>query len=214
MVSIVSAIAQAAAIAPSSAGARIGQRSMATMRCARGAAKPTLSTSRLAAARVQHHAAAAFAVGVDQVVDRRVEPGLRQRLDHKAALPVAIARRRPVLERAAAAGAEMRTDRRDPLRARGLDRDRAAGGRDGRARPRPRRFRRAARTAQRPARPACRRCRRRAGRAAQSSDVRPWPAIAGDGAPRPAHHGDRRQVATRGQAVEAPDQQQRQTATG
>ena len=78
----------------------------------------------LAAARMQHRAAAAFAMGVDQFVDRCVEPGLRQRLDDQAALPVAIARRGPMLERAAAADAEMRAHRRDPLRARLRDLDR------------------------------------------------------------------------------------------
>ena len=75
----------------------------------------------LAAARMEHRAAAAVAMGVDQIVDRRVEPGLRQRLDDEAALPVAIARGVPVLHRAAAADAEMRADRRDALGARGLD---------------------------------------------------------------------------------------------
>ncbi len=49
----------------------------------------------LAAPRVQHRAAAALAMGVDQVIDRRVEPGLRQRLDDERALPVAIARASP-----------------------------------------------------------------------------------------------------------------------
>ncbi len=76
-----------------------------------------------AAARMQHGAAAAVAVGVDQVADRRIEPGLAQRLDHQAALPGAVGRRRPVLHGAAAAGAEMRTDRRDALGARRVDGD-------------------------------------------------------------------------------------------
>ena len=40
-----SASAQAASIAPSSAGSRIGQRSIGMMSCKPAAAKPTLSTS-------------------------------------------------------------------------------------------------------------------------------------------------------------------------
>ena len=53
--------------------------------------------------------------------DRRIEPGLRQRVDDQAALPFPIAGRGPVLDRAAAADAEMRTERLDALRACGLD---------------------------------------------------------------------------------------------
>ena len=41
---------------------------------------------------MERRAPAPVAVGVDQFVDRRVEPGLRERLDDEAALPVAIAR--------------------------------------------------------------------------------------------------------------------------
>ena len=51
--------------------------------------------------------------------------GLRQRLDDEIALPGAIALGVPVLDRAAAADAEMRTERRDPFRAGALDLEQA-----------------------------------------------------------------------------------------
>ena len=73
------------------------------------------------AAGMQHDAAASRAMGVDEVVDLRRDAGLAQRIDHEIALPGAIARGLPMLERAAAAHAEMRTDRRDALGACGLD---------------------------------------------------------------------------------------------
>ena len=66
-----------------------------------------------AAPGVEDGAAAAVAVGVDEIADRRVEPGLAQRLDDEIALPRAIGRALPMLHRAAAADAEMRADRRD-----------------------------------------------------------------------------------------------------
>ena len=118
-----SAIAQAAASAPSRPGARIGQRSIATRSCALSDAKADLDDVAPPAAGMKDGAAAALAVRIDDVVDRRVEPDLRQRLDHQRALPVAIVRGVPVLQRAAAADAEMRTDRRDPLGARDVDAD-------------------------------------------------------------------------------------------
>ena len=74
-----------------------------------------------AAPRMEDGAPPALAVRVDQVADRRVEARLPQRRDDQAALPFAIAREIPVLRLAAAAHAEMRADRRDALRARGLD---------------------------------------------------------------------------------------------
>ncbi len=70
---------------------------------------------------MKHGAAAAFAVGVDEVIDRRGDAGLRQSGDHEVALPGAIGRRAPMLHRAAAAHAEMRADRRNALGARLLD---------------------------------------------------------------------------------------------
>ena len=84
-----------------------------------------------AAPRMQHGAPAALAMRVDQVVDRRVEPGLRERVDDEIALPGAVALAAPVLQRAAAADAEMRADRRDPLRARASRPAAGGGGRDG-----------------------------------------------------------------------------------
>jgi hypothetical protein len=73
------------------------------------------------AAGMQHDAAASRAMGVDEVLDLRHDAGLAQRIDHEIALPGAIARGLPMLERAAAAHAEMWTDRRDALGAFGLD---------------------------------------------------------------------------------------------
>ncbi len=79
-----------------------------------------------AAPRVEHRAAAALAVSVDRGVDRRIEPNLRQGRRNQPALPIAVARGRPMLERAAAANCEMRTDRRDPLAAADIDLDEMA----------------------------------------------------------------------------------------
>ncbi len=70
---------------------------------------------------MERGAAAAIAVGVDQRVHRRIEAGLRKCFDHQGALPFLIIRRRPMLDRAAAANAEMRTERLDALRACGFD---------------------------------------------------------------------------------------------
>ncbi len=74
-----------------------------------------------AAPGMQDGAAAAVAMGIDQIADRRLEPGLLQRFDDETALPGAVTRRLPMLDGAAAAHAEMRTDRRNALRARRLD---------------------------------------------------------------------------------------------
>ena len=74
-----------------------------------------------AAARVKDDAAAAFAMGVDEIADRRVDAGLAQRRHDEIALPDAVRSARPVLQGAAAADAEMRADRRNALRARRLD---------------------------------------------------------------------------------------------
>ena len=74
-----------------------------------------------AAPRMERGAPPPLAVRVDQFADRRVEARLPQRRDDQFMLPCAIARKIPVLRLAAAAHAEMRTERRDALRARGLD---------------------------------------------------------------------------------------------
>ncbi len=70
---------------------------------------------------VKRGPAAAVAVGIDQFVHRRIKAGLRQRVDHQVAFPFPIAGRGPVLDRAAAADAEMRAERLDALGAGGLD---------------------------------------------------------------------------------------------
>src|ERR1700731_3657399 len=74
-----------------------------------------------AAPRVQYGAAAALAVGIDEVGDARRDAGVTELRHHGLALPGAIRRRLPMLKRAAAAYAEMGADRRDARRARGLD---------------------------------------------------------------------------------------------
>ena len=79
-----------------------------------------------AAPRVEYGAPASLAVGVDEIVDRRVEPGLRQRLDDQLALPGAIARRGQCWSAQPPQIAEMRADRRDAVGARDVDLDRDA----------------------------------------------------------------------------------------
>ena len=66
-------------------------------------------------------AAAAGAVGIDEVVDFAGDAGMPERIDHDPALPGAIGLGLPVLDGAAAAGAEIPAERRDPLRAGVLD---------------------------------------------------------------------------------------------
>ncbi len=53
----------------------------------RCAAKPTSRTSRVPAPCMQHRAAAALAMRVDDRIDRRDQPGVLQRLDDEIALP-------------------------------------------------------------------------------------------------------------------------------
>jgi hypothetical protein len=74
-----------------------------------------------AAPRMQHGPAAASAMRVDKVADRRMETNPLQRLDNKAALPGSIAVGVPMLHGAATAYAEVRADRRNALRTRGYD---------------------------------------------------------------------------------------------
>jgi hypothetical protein len=70
---------------------------------------------------MKDNTATAVTVRVDQIGDRRFDAGLAQRLDDEAALPRPVSRRLPMLHGAAAANTEMRTNRRDALRARCLD---------------------------------------------------------------------------------------------
>jgi len=74
-----------------------------------------------AAAGVDGDAAAAGAVGVDQRRDLAFDTGMTQRIDHDLAFPRPIGLRLPVLDGAAAAGAEISAERIDPVRARVLD---------------------------------------------------------------------------------------------
>ena len=71
--------------------------------------------------RVQCDAPAARAMGIDQGRDVAIDFRLRQRRRHQLALPGGVGRGVPMLDRAAAADAEMRTERCDPLHACGLD---------------------------------------------------------------------------------------------
>ncbi len=54
-------------------------------------------------------------MGIDEFADLAVDAGLRQRIDHDLALPGAIGIGLPVLDGAAAATTEMRTERCDAL---------------------------------------------------------------------------------------------------
>ena len=60
-------------------------------------------------------------MGIDQRIHFAIDSEPRQRLDHDVAFPGAVVFAFPMLDRAPPADAEMRTERRDPLRARGLD---------------------------------------------------------------------------------------------
>ena len=75
--------------------------------------------------RMQRDAPAATPCASISGADLAFELCLRQRLDHEIAFPGAVALGFPVLDRAAAADAEMRTERRDPLGAGALDRKQA-----------------------------------------------------------------------------------------
>ncbi len=121
----ISAIAQAACNAPSRLPASTGQRSIATRVWARAVEKPTVE-HRAGAAGMEHHAAAAVSVRIDQIADRRVDAGLAQCRDNKIAFPGAIRRALPMLQGAAAADAEMRADRRDAFGARRVDGEKRA----------------------------------------------------------------------------------------
>ncbi len=70
---------------------------------------------------MENGAAAAVAVGVEDVADFRRNAGVAQRHDDNLALPGKVGRRRPVLELAAAAHAEMGADGCDAGGARRLD---------------------------------------------------------------------------------------------
>ena len=58
---------------------------------------------------------------IDQIGNRRLDVGLAQRLDCETAFPCAVSAGLPMLHGAAAADAEMRTDRGDALQARRFD---------------------------------------------------------------------------------------------
>ncbi len=73
---------------------------------------------------VEDGAATALAMSINERIDQlagRREPHFRERLDHEAALPIAVAGRRPMLQGAAPAGSEMGADSGDALAARDLD---------------------------------------------------------------------------------------------
>ena len=74
-----------------------------------------------AAAGVEYGAPATIAVRIEEVGDRRIEARLPQRFHDQAAFPRSIMRLLPMLQRAAAAHAEMWTERLDAGWARGFD---------------------------------------------------------------------------------------------
>ena len=86
-----------------------------------GGGKADLENVMAAAPGVEHGAAAAGTMGVDQVADRRLDPRLAQRRHDEVALPRAIKFGLPMLHGAAAADAKMRTNRRDAFAARRVD---------------------------------------------------------------------------------------------
>ena len=75
---------------------------------------------------MQRDAASARAVGVNQLSHFAIELRLSQRLDHDVALPGAIGRLAPMLNRTPPADAEMRAERRDALGACHLDREQSS----------------------------------------------------------------------------------------
>src|SRR5262249_45969610 len=88
--------------------------------------KSNLDHVMRAYSRMEYGAAASFAMGVDQVVDRRVEARSRQRRDDQRRFPIAVARRGQMLERAAPANSKMWTDRCDAVGASDVDLDQVA----------------------------------------------------------------------------------------
>ena len=85
------------------------------MRMSRG--KADLEHVMRTLARMQSHAAAAFAMGIDQRKNLAVDFRLRERRNDEVAFPGAVMFGLPVLNRAAAADAEMLAKRFDTLRA-------------------------------------------------------------------------------------------------
>src|SRR5262249_50281328 len=74
-----------------------------------------------AVSRVEHGPPTPLAMGVDQILNGRIEPDLRQRFDEQTALPSVVGRGCEMLQRAAAACTEMWTDRGDALRPGDID---------------------------------------------------------------------------------------------
>ena len=160
-----SAIAQAAGIAPSRPGRqhRAGVDGDDVMRARRGEAD--LQHIVLAAPRMQHGAPAALR-RAHRSAARPARPARHapSASDHQLALPQMIFGERPVLQRAAAALAEMLADRLRALVARPVDMHEVPPVGMAGDRLRPSRSRPAAHRARRPGPPACRRRRRRDGR--------------------------------------------------
>ena len=74
-----------------------------------------------AATRMEYNTAPPRAVGIDQIVDRRVDTRLAERGHYQAPFPLAISLRAQMLDGATAANSEMPADWRNPLRARLID---------------------------------------------------------------------------------------------
>ena len=88
-----SAMAQAAGSAPSRLLARTGQRSIGDQLMRARGREADFEHVLGAAPRMEHDAAAAVAVRVDQLADRRLDAGLPQRFDDEVALPGAVGAR-------------------------------------------------------------------------------------------------------------------------
>src|SRR5260370_34398317 len=84
--------------------------------------KSDLENIVAARAGMQNGAPPPFPVRIDEIGDRSVKPRLCQCIHDKAALPRAIARKLPMLNGTAAAGAEMRANRRNALATGGIHR--------------------------------------------------------------------------------------------
>ena len=107
----ISAIAQAARMRRRALTPGWGTRQWRRMCVSTRRSKSDLQNVMGPASRMQHRAPPASAMGIDEIVDRRDYIRLRQCLHHQRAFPQVVFGQRPVLQRAAAAGAEMLADR-------------------------------------------------------------------------------------------------------
>jgi hypothetical protein len=86
-----------------------------------GGGKTDAQFAVAATPRMHGDAAAAGAMGIDEIIDRACDAGVRQCIDHDLAFTGAIGIHLPVLDGAAAANPKIAAERRDPLWAGLLD---------------------------------------------------------------------------------------------